>query len=323
MEDGIYSALFGQPKQPIPRLLFHYTGADGARGILECQSLWLSALQAPTIHPSTDLGSTFLRRKPSLLLPAWDWAKPGRSSTSCTLRLSQDRARSRAGLNPFTISFCAEEDLLSQWREYGRDGSGVQIGFDLRDWDSNFLATPENNHWQLAKVLYDEREQHERARFVLSVLQHATEVYCSFGSSPRLDFVKNGIAAVYHTIVSCSAATLKHPGFREESEWRLIAHPRLHQSAPHNFQVLDRSSGYGTNNYIVLEPPLGGRLPVRSVKFGPTASDAVGRDLGQLAKARCPEIQLSRSSLPMRPRAPSPARCARADCPNSPHNDPQ
>ena len=132
-------------------------------------------------------------------------------------------------------SFCAEGDLLSQWRAYGRDGQGYAIGFSA---DALSDAGKPHN-FRLMPAIYDRAEQRqilkglfEEAANVISSPDRLSEYYRARGgtdaegsSRPRqlqghdLDMFW---ARLIHQAVKI-ALTFKHGGFNEEQEWRLVS----------------------------------------------------------------------------------------------------
>jgi hypothetical protein len=119
--------------KPIPPEVWHYTNLSGFEGILSSGRVW-----ATEAHHTTD---------PTEFVHARDVAfrylqhlQPENESRAYAKKKAQeavDRAFNDGLLAPsraeiFVASFCAVDDLKSQWIEYGDKGRGVSLSFDLR-----------------------------------------------------------------------------------------------------------------------------------------------------------------------------------------------
>lgn len=142
------------------------------------------------------------------------------------------------------LGFCfsEERDLLSQWRGYAEDGSGVCIGFSTAylEWLAEDRTDPEKPGFSLQKVKYEPNE-------------HEAEVAPAFTEARRLigegAFNLSGILGLLdirtedeveaerkrieraHRHLSFALLgllpklyLLKTRAFREEREWRLLSH---------------------------------------------------------------------------------------------------
>src|SRR5689334_21519075 len=122
-----------------PPALYHYTGSSGLKGILESSSLWATDIeflydaqelqfgrselcvaleaQAERIYPSnaTSVGSPEYSRA-TTIHSAVQYLRQGNANEAVT----SERV--------YATCFCAQSDLLSQWRGYSA-GGGYAIGF--------------------------------------------------------------------------------------------------------------------------------------------------------------------------------------------------
>jgi Protein of unknown function (DUF2971) len=123
------------------------------------------------------------------------------------------------GVHPFVACFCEKDDLLSQWRGYGRGDAPAALGFDL------FPVAQFNNlppRTILRKVIYDEAEQKRQvADIVRAWLQTAQTLLQSDGTDPKEIFPDPAIEALQEAL-SEHHLCFKNPAFSEEREWRLI-----------------------------------------------------------------------------------------------------
>lgn len=138
------------------------------------------------------------------------------------------------------LGFCMSEDadVLSQWRAYGDDGRGLAIGFD-RDALLAFGASADNEvPFELFDVLYSERDHDEAVRPLYKQLRdlinegalNDVELAAMLGAnSTSIDAQPPGTrspSAHLLLILIANAKNyfrLKHGGFSEEREWRLVA----------------------------------------------------------------------------------------------------
>ena len=106
-------------------LLYHYTDAAGLLGIVSTNRLWatdVDFLNDPsegTLFPKRLLEN--MRQKPGGLSAL---------ETEIIDLIEAELAKHTTDSRTFSVSFCGEGDLLSQWRGYGSFGSGYAIGFD-------------------------------------------------------------------------------------------------------------------------------------------------------------------------------------------------
>jgi hypothetical protein len=118
---------------PIPAEVWHYTSLGGFEGILSSGRVW-----ATEAHYTTDetefvharhVADQFLETFPA----KDDSTARARQAAIETLAHAFDQgALSPSQTDIFIASFCATEDLKSQWMEYADGGRGVSMSFDLQ-----------------------------------------------------------------------------------------------------------------------------------------------------------------------------------------------
>jgi len=101
----------------------------------------------------------------------------------------------------FVASFSEEGDLLSQWLAYSGPSNGFALGFVPDQFEQ---ARAEG--FTLVRCVYDRAKQ-------IELVSAAIDAICQ----SELDLDDEGIKKILIT-----AASLKHPGFVREAEWRLI-----------------------------------------------------------------------------------------------------
>lgn len=107
----------------------------------------------------------------------------------------------------YAMCFSEEKDLLSQWRGYANNGSGVAIGFSKNILD---LVNKEPYGLTFKPICYQEEQQNivamEQVKTIINTMQ-----------------IKNTFAAfseVYENEIA-NIGCMKAPEFSEEKEWRL------------------------------------------------------------------------------------------------------
>lgn len=197
--------------------LFHYTTATGLLGILKNGNIWATDLrflndaQESVYARDTVIGAIEEMENPVRSSDHWAH-KHGQAAMDTFERYHRfvlDVLRS-SEFGVYVTCFCESGDLLSQWRGYGQDhGYAIEITKgSLRDVAKAIPAYPPATG--LFKVQYG--------------LDAANEVVAG-AIQAVADFNLNhpGVKAHYSALaVSSMLAQVKHPGFAEEHEWRLV-----------------------------------------------------------------------------------------------------
>ncbi len=118
----------------------------------------------------------------------------------------------------YTVCFSETEDLLSQWRGYACDGTGVSIGFDKTIFD----AGTKYKMLKFARVNYNIIEA--QSSFAQLVYERLLDVYKK-EDPPRTssDYI-NALTRLMSLLVY-NTVFYKNPAFSEEREWRLVFYP--------------------------------------------------------------------------------------------------
>lgn len=141
------------------------------------------------------------------------------------------------------LGFCLSEegDLLSQWRGYASDGSGVAIGFSAEylRWLASKSLGKDRPGFSLQQVQYDPKKQQEQIeptyREVKKLIDEGVFRMQIWGLlyPPDDEKVKKRSAERERKLNELSLTLLslfpklyvmKAPAFREEREWRLISY---------------------------------------------------------------------------------------------------
>jgi hypothetical protein len=201
----------------IPRLLYHYTTAEGLVGILNTQSFWMTNIRYMNDFSELQYATTLALN----VIATKRKQCAGKPMLAEFFRRTENSVSPfRKGNEVFAASLCEEGNLLSQWRAYGNRGGGYAIGIDFFHL-LRFLP----RRCALRKVIYDPDDQQK-------ILGQAIDSLCGFVEkmTEGLD-IKEADArnilpkccSILPRILGEHLVCFKHPEFAEEKEWRLIA----------------------------------------------------------------------------------------------------
>ena len=269
-ELGWLAARIDKDMPDAPATLWHYTEAAGLQGILTSQRIW--ATDARFLNDAVEISygakvfvDALMRYDVTALKPATaDYVNEIRDPNRRLISNYFDDA-----VRVFAACFCAEPDLLSQWRAYaGSDrAGGYALGFQppgpLPAWPQ---SAPGGHGLALRRVLYDEAEQVGEATALIDALVRVLD----------LDPGDMSVRAAFDTWLADGAVEFaswcKHPSFHEEREWRVVYVPR---DDPAPLAVKHRPAGGILTPYVELYLPrsVGARpndLPLVEVRCGPS-----------------------------------------------------
>ena len=149
---------------PQPPPLFHYTTADGLFGILRSDELRASSYAFMNDRSEFTYGANLLRAVIE------ERARSPLGETDQDYYEAILRSRNPIVSDLYLVCFCAERDLLSQWRGYGGAGSRYCIQFDPAGFTKLHGASP------LLPVLYDQDEQRKLLMMCSTRISEASQV---------------------------------------------------------------------------------------------------------------------------------------------------
>jgi hypothetical protein len=159
----------------------------------------------------------------------------------------------------YICCFCEKDDLLSQWRGYAANGTGVSLQFSTREFSD--VAGPDNLQGLLRfwKVFYDPKTQTD---IVLQAIKHYAP---AANPGQALDVLARQAADAIRFFIP----TFKNAGFAEESECRLVFTPAPGTPIKPRFRVSRNMlvPYYSFRELIGTGLPL---LPIRQVRVGPS-----------------------------------------------------
>jgi hypothetical protein len=259
-----------------PEILYHYTDAKGLLGILNSNQIWATSYRymndAREFEYGFDLISElFQQGSPDSvyanLIIGFKWAY----ELDCI----------------FVAAFSAFGDSLGQWRGYAGMHSGYSLGFRSGD------LHPIDRETLLVECCYDKKEQLDKVRGLIhAFLPGMKYVDAQKDALPLLDIGYQAAEAM-----AKRSATLKHPKFNEEQEWRLIVGPLARDSERIRYRAGERV----IIPYVEIDFPSGLPLDHIIVGPGPHQERNAGSLLQMLALKGYKDVKVYLSEIPFRP----------------------
>ena len=190
--------------------LYHYTSASGLMGVVTSKTIWATDISYLNDAQEFRYARSVVQRTLDRRL-SHELSDAERTYYSALPEVL-DRTK---GTHVFVASFSTEGDMLSQWRAYCPEGSGFAIGFSGKALQT--LAKAQD--FELFECMYDPSVQEAQAEKLLMLAFHDHEsAKRNLGDTPPF-----GEFFLPH--FTRLAATMKHPSFHEEKEWRLVSGP--------------------------------------------------------------------------------------------------
>jgi hypothetical protein len=283
------STIYGRQysfEPPSDTILFHYTSAEGLKGIIESNELW--ATSAYYLNDSAEMfyGYNVLKE----VLDQW-LSENSRSEDSITLALARQLRTSfedlfeKRLLKPIYLTcFCEEDNLLSQWRAYGQSG-GYSIGFKVLPKIGVFgeRLTPEPNIYtcRWTKVEYERTKQAEICRSILdpifASLDEPTTAQAMRAVIDHPFFGYQKLLTSTMDVLLDEIVRFKNEAFKVEKEWRAVVRQRefLKQGTDDGgktpLPVHFRTARGILVPYVKLVPwKPDKKLPIACIRSGPT-----------------------------------------------------
>ncbi|MGY4332799.1 hypothetical protein ACVWWG_007216 [Bradyrhizobium sp. LB7.2] len=193
-------------------ILFHYTSAAGALGIMQSGEMWCSLASHMNDKQECKFAHGIARRIAFAELSKADLA----FRTTFISEFAEQLERYE-NLNIYVSCFSEAEDLLSQWRGY-TGKFGYAFGFSL----NSLKIIAERQSFKLVEVKYN-NDEHER--ILRPIVQGLIAGYNPGWDreTNRPDIDKAFQAGMQQ--IAEKSAIIKHPTFSEEREWRLHSDP--------------------------------------------------------------------------------------------------
>lgn len=290
-----------------PEVLYHYTSAEGLRGILGSRGLWMTDIRYMNDLSELQYATDRLASRLDARLAKGDLSPASEKFVEISRRYLGVRD---PGQSVFSVSFCEDGNLLSQWRAYRGQGGGYALGFDFVH-----LLRLLDKRCVLRRIIYNQAVQD---RMLDGALQSFVSAVDQWGMEVPLDTeafrLMNAAAGAFMVSVRELLFSFKHPGFAEEREWRLVysehSNPRINRGAS---MPEIRTFDGNIIPYIVLslgraievsnDDVAGIRFPIVEVKVGPTINAELNRQsISQALLGIAPDVEhyISDSGVPLR-----------------------
>lgn len=267
-----------------PPFLYHYTSADGIKGIIESNSVWASNIR-------------FLNDQSELVY----------SIGQCTLKLSElsrtlngrereilegfrNRLHEASTANIFVCCFSEDPDLLSQWRGYCPTEGGYCIGFEGLRLRQTLTPT-----FRLLRCVYERTQQDTLVKELIDSVASDLLDYGSANPHVTAIQVSENLWSVLIDHILEVIPIIKSAGFKDEVEWRGISIPIMFGDARLNYRPYRG----------LLKPYICAEVDVQDTStqlmIGPHTHSQLAHDglLAFAARAGVPQ-NIGRSSIPYR-----------------------
>lgn len=284
----------------------HYTSADAAMKIIQSQSWWLRSSSIMNDFQEVSYGIARMNEAEKecgdCFRDALEAICPGLyGETQQELAAWKLRFFNDTFLASFSAHHRDKEDgigRLSMWRAYGGEASvAIILNKDI------FLGVREDLKIYGSPVAYFDKEATLEAyrEVVRNIVNHA-----EFLRQQSREQLRTSLYSFYRFAI----LSIKHPGFKEEQEWRIVHSPQLDLNAPLVYET--RSIG-GLPQPIVVVPFCGNTASITGIRFsdlfdrliiGPTEYPHALReafvDLLGRAGVQSPQEKIVISDIPIR-----------------------
>jgi len=219
-EELLTKVLNAVPQSP-PQFLYHYTSLEVTQKILEGKNIRLSHAQYSN---DSEEGAHAIK----LIYESLEnKLKRSRTRTAQFYRSVKKSFKQKLrDFNPYVFCLSSgnsapkEEraDKLSQWRGYARDGEGAALEFRFKEISNLVMLLNRRRRTarlRINKIYYEPQVQKQLLNAILT--EFSRREWKKEPDNTRNQYVEDTVQALLFMLPLC-----KHPGFREESEWRLI-----------------------------------------------------------------------------------------------------
>lgn len=190
--------------------LYHYTTAAGLIGIVQKGNLWASDYRHLNDRQEYRLGARLLQNE--VLASGLDGKQ----------RVAFNRLVEQTQRGCYVVSFSESRDQLSQWRAYCPGGNGYSLGFGAQN---PLFASATQHSLNLIRCQYSSDRQRELSKYLVQTFIEgmvSNKTWSTGKDTPsriRAFFERYQWGLAVALVVSA----VKHPGFEEEKEWRLVS----------------------------------------------------------------------------------------------------
>lgn len=291
IQDFYFNHVHSPKERPPSGALYHYTTAEGLKGIIEDNELWATSAYLLNDSGEVTYGCDVLSEALTKYI-----AQKHCTDSSVTRGVVESLRNwfrevlpVRKDIQPiYVVCFCEDDNLLSQWRAYGEAG-GYSIGFapPAEDLLSNQGFKPEPNIYtsKWVKVEYDRNEQFRK---LASLLNPIVAIFEDQATAEAIRSVRDSLSFTYQQFLSAitdilfeEALAFKNEAFKVEKEWRVVVRQRLlirqatDDGGRTGIPTYFRPSKGRIVPYIKLIPVhTDKKLPIVAIRSGPTLDQA-------------------------------------------------
>jgi hypothetical protein len=278
------------PKTPIERI-YHYTDARGLLGIVETGILRLTDAAFLNDGSEVSYGLELCAAEFEAML-----AKAPEREKAFGRRIIELIQANQPRYRPAVFCASLRDNLLNQWRDYGREEVSYSIGFDIKGLVRLQRASFEVT---IAKLIYDLGRQRKVLRKVMrAVRTELRDLYRQGWVAPEHED-----DLVAHAAVEISRVLywLKNPGFEAEEEVRIFSDvPTIMRAG----QVPEfRAGRLGVVPYFNWKwDAVNNTLPLAHILVGPSPHGEVAASAveGLLAQRKYGNVPVEYSTIPWR-----------------------
>jgi hypothetical protein len=241
-----------------PEVVYHYCGPDGLLGILRARQIWATSMRH--LNDTSEQRYAAAQIRAVVKRIAWETSADPAALPVAPLI---DRAEE---VTSYVACFSERDDLLSQWRAYTPAEGGFAVGIQ-----TSVLSS--GGDWLFGNCEYG-CASHDQA--VESILRDHPKLLDPGESLDRLVEVNDPEVGSLIAALLTLIPLRKHPGFREEAEWRIVRGPIEAERHPIEFRV---SRGAVIPYQFIPLAERNWQLPITEVVIGPSP-DAHERTFG-------------------------------------------
>jgi hypothetical protein len=260
-----------------PTEFFHYTSAQGLKGILESKSFFASDVLSLNDYSEVVHGRDMF----------FDLLKAKSTALAENLLQALQTGNGLLGLGEkwfvYVFCLCAKKDVLSQWRGYSGGTGGFAIGLDAKKLEERIQQAD----FAVLKMLYNRKDQQRILSETLSSFERVCEEYPPQSKTDVTDVLEEMALILLQTILY-----FKHPAFHEEEEWRIV---KIEPSDPAAFRL--RGSEIVPYITVHFEPDL-----LKTILHGPGLSTPINdTSIRRLAdQFGYDHVTIEKSDIPLR-----------------------
>jgi hypothetical protein len=244
-------------QKKIPETLFHYTSSAAFLSIVQNDTLWFSDFRYMNDLSELEYGVNLVR---AALHKRLDGATNPDVVRVMPFAFEQ-LARAMTYTDVFVFCMCEENNLLNQWRVYGRDTVPVSMELATNSFTDQIW---EPYSFEIIPMVYDPEVQ-------AKIIDACVDVGLEYAKKHRAAIFQRdddiqSFVEIWVSICIDRCTTLKHPQFAVEKEWRLSTRWGLEHRVITGRKY--RQSVAGIDPYLEMTPE-GGELNLWSVTIGP------------------------------------------------------